>query len=128
MSDCPNTNKIRQFGLPASFPWETNSFPRYKLYATVDVIPVKSVVVRDRSFVNMQSLYMVTTYWYTIIEDQNIALETIYTIFDTTPSLDRHALIKTKRVKHVHKPTWLTDQIILAIHKRDKQGKMEEYK
>ena len=76
MSDCPNTNKIRKFGLPASFPWETNSFPRYKLYATVDVIPVKSVVVRDRSFVNMQSLYMVTTYWYTIIEHQNIALET----------------------------------------------------
>jgi len=33
-------------------------------------------------------------------------------------------------VKHVHKPTWLTDEIILAIHKRDKlhkQGKMEEY-
>ena len=34
-------------------------------------------------------------------------------------------------MKHVHKPTWLTDEIILAIHKRDKlhkQGKMEEYK
>ena len=58
-----------------------------------------------------------------------IALETIYTILDTT--IDRHALIKTKRVKHVHKPTWLTYEIILAIHKRDKlhkQGKMEEYK
>ena len=46
-----------------------------------------------------------------IIEDQHIALETIYTILDTI--LDRHAPIKTKRVKHVHKPTWLTDEIIL---------------
>ena len=55
---------------------------------------------------------------FNIIEDQNIALETIYTILDTT--LDRHAPIKTKRVKHVHKPTWLTDEIILAMHKLDK--------
>ena len=58
---------------------------------------------------------------FNIIEDQNIALETIYTILDTT--LDRHALIKTKRVKHVHKPTWLTDEIILAIHKLLNKGK-----
>ena len=63
-----------------------------------------------------------------IIEDQKIALKTIYTILDTT--LGRHAPIKTKIVKHVHKPTWLTNKIILAIHKRDKlhkPGKMEEY-
>ena len=34
-----------------------------------------------------------------------------------------------KRVKHVHKPTWLTDEIILAIHKRDKLHKRgKEYK
>ena len=46
-----------------------------------------------------------------IIEDHHIVLETIYTILDTI--LDRHAPIKTKRVKHVHKPTWLTDEIIL---------------
>ena len=34
-------------------------------------------------------------------------------------------------MKHVHIPTWLTDEIIWAIHNRDKlhnQGKMEEYK
>ena len=33
-------------------------------------------------------------------------------------------------MKHVHIPTWLTDEIILAIHNRDKlhkQGEMEEY-
>jgi len=43
------------------------------------------------------------------LEDRNIALETVYTILDTTldrhTTLVRHAQIKPNRVKHVHKPT-----------------------
>jgi len=80
---------------------------------------------QEQHFMNEVSKYLDNL---NIIEDRNIALETIYTILDTT--LDRHAPIKTKRVKHVHIPTWLTDEIILAIHNRDKlhkQGEMEEY-
>ena len=84
---------------------------------------------QEQHFMNDLSKYFHVLDNLNIIEDQHIALETFYTILDTT--LDRHAPIKTKRVKHVHKPAWLTDEIILAMHKRDKlhkQGKMEEYK
>jgi len=80
---------------------------------------------QEQHFMNELSKYLDNL---NIIEDRNIILETIYTILDTT--LDRHAPIKTKRVKHIHIPTWLTDEIIWAIHNRDKlhkQGEMEEY-
>ena len=110
----------------------------YPIAFTVDTVntvnnnnKVKTITFKtfqEQHFMNDLSKYFHVLDNLNIIEDQNIDLETIYTSFDTTPSLDRHALIKTKRVKHVHKPTWLTNKIILAIHKRDKQGKMEEYK
>ena len=113
----------------------------YPIAFTVDTVntvnnnnKVKTITFKtfqEQHFMNDLSKYFHVLDNLNIIEDQNIELETIYTIFDTTPSLDRHALIKTKRVKHVLKPTWLTDEIILALHKRDKlykQGKLEEYK
>ena len=49
---------------------------------------------QDQHFMNYVSKYFHVLDNLNIIEDQHIALETIYTILDTT--LDRHAPIKTK--------------------------------
>ena len=112
----------------------------YPIAFTVDTVntvndKVKTITYRcfmtfqKQHFMNDLSKYVPVLDTLSIIEDQTIALETVYTVLDTT--LDRHDPIKTERVNHVHKPTWLTDEIKLAIHKRDKlhnQGKMEEYK
>jgi len=81
---------------------------------------------QEQHFMNDSSKYFHVLDNLNIIGEQHISLETIL-----CTTIDRHAPIKTKRVKHVHTPTWLTDEIILALHKRDKlykQGKLEEYK
>ena len=59
-----------------------------------------------------------------VIDNPNIALEQFYKLL--LPVLDKHAKIKTKRVKHQNSPKWMNSAIKEARHKRDLYHKKKD--
>ena len=64
-----------------------------------------------------------------MLENVDIMLDTWYSLFVKT--VDKHAPVKTHRIKHGVQPDWVTTDILDKIKQRDnlkKQGRFEDYK
>ncbi|XP_055958041.1 uncharacterized protein LOC126824167 isoform X2 [Patella vulgata] len=107
---------------PVCFTWQKKdaSFPKNK-HVTITYRSFKHFN-KDQFLYDLHAAPFDYIYNYS---DLNLALSII------TPIINKHAPLKTTRVRNVDKPVWLTHEIFQLIHKRDylkKKGDVTNYK